>query len=125
MKQVASIIAIVFFLGVAAFATIFGSVRGIVHDPQHRPVQGAMVMLKSQTSDWAQSQYSNDKGEFEFSSVPIGTYTVTVSAQGFQQTQQSAIVQSDTSPVLHYQLAVASAKVTVAVSGTPVEATTD
>jgi hypothetical protein len=28
---------------VAAFATIFGSVRGVIHDPQHRPIQGAMV----------------------------------------------------------------------------------
>src|ERR1700734_916142 len=125
MKQFASLISIIFLLCVTAFATIFGSVRGIIHDPQHRPVQAAMVMLKSQTSDWAQSQDSNDKGEFEFSSVPIGSYTVTVSAQGFQQTQQIVTVQSDTSPVLHYQLAVASAKVTVAVSGTPVEATTD
>src|ERR1700734_2425572 len=125
MKQFASLISIIFLLCVTAFATIFGSVRGIIHDPQHRPVQAAMVMLKSQTSDWAQSQDSNDKGEFEFSSVPIGSYTVTVSAQGFQQTQQIVTVQSDTSPVLHYQLAVAGAKVTVAVSGTPVEATTD
>jgi hypothetical protein len=125
MKQVSSLILMILFWGTAAFATIFGSVRGIIHDPQHRPVQKAMVMLKSQTSDWSQSQDSNDKGEFEFSSVPIGSYTVTVSAQGFQQTQQSVTVQSDTSPVLHYQLAVESAKVTVAVSGTPVEATTD
>ncbi len=34
-------------VAVAASATIFGSVRGIVHDPQHRPVQGAMVMLRA------------------------------------------------------------------------------
>ena len=125
MRQVTGVIAVVFFLGAVAFATIFGSVRGIVHDPQHRPVQGAMVMLKAQNSDWTQSQNSNDRGEFEFTSVPIGNYTVTVSSPGFQQTQQSVIVQSDTSPVLHFQLAVAGGKETFAVSGTPVEATTD
>ena len=125
MRQVTGMIAVVFFLGAIAFATIFGSVRGVVHDPQHRPVQGAMVMLKAQNSDWMQSQNSNDRGEFEFTSVPIGSYTVTVSSPGFQQTQQSVIVQSDTSPVLHYQLAVAGGKETIAVSGTPVEATTD
>ncbi len=125
MRQVTGMIAVVFFLGAIAFATIFGSVRGVVHDPQHRPVQGAMVMLKAQNSDWMHSQNSNDRGEFEFTSVPIGSYTVTVSSPGFQQTQQSVIVQSDTSPVLHYQLAVAGGKETIAVSGTPVEATTD
>ena len=30
-----------------AMATIFGSVQGIVHDPQHRPVQNATVTLKA------------------------------------------------------------------------------
>jgi hypothetical protein len=82
-------------------ATIFGSVRGVVHDPQHRPIQGAQVTLKAQTSDWTQSQDCSVNGEFEFRSVPIGTYTVTVSSPGFRQTQQDVIVQSDTSPVLH------------------------
>jgi hypothetical protein len=124
MRQVASLAA-VFFLGAVALATIFGSVRGIVHDPQHRPIQGAHVTLKAQNSDWTQSQDSNDTGEFDFNSVPIGNYTVTVSSPSFQPTQQNVIVQSDTSPVLHFRLAVASVKETVAVSGTPVEATID
>jgi TonB dependent receptor/Carboxypeptidase regulatory-like domain/TonB-dependent Receptor Plug Domain len=110
---------------ITAFATIFGSVRGIIHDPQHRPVQGAMVMLRAQNSDWAQSQNSNGNGEFEFTSVPLGNYTVTVSSKGFQQTQQDVIVRSDTSPVAHFQLAVAGAKQTVAVTETAVEATTE
>ncbi len=28
-------------------ATIFGNIRGIVHDPQHRPIAGVEVTLKS------------------------------------------------------------------------------
>ena len=111
--------------GAPLWATIFGSVRGIVHDPQHRPIQGAHVTLKAQTSDWVQSQDSSDSGEFDFSSVPIGTYTVTVSSQGFLQVQQDVIVESDTSPVLHFKLAVAGTKENVIVSGTPVAAPTD
>src|SRR5271154_5901735 len=123
MRQVASLTAVVLFLSAAAFATIFGSVRGIVHDPQHRPVQGAHVTLKAQNSDWTQSQDCDDKGEFDFTSVPIGNYTVTVSLPSFQPTQQAVIVQSDTSPVLHFMLAVASVHETISVSGTAVEAT--
>ncbi len=125
MRQVANLTAVVLFLSAAAFASIFGSVRGIVHDPQHRPIQGAMVMLKAENSEWAKSMDSDSNGEFEFTSVPIGDYTITVTAPGFQQTRQSAVVQSDTSPVLHFPLAVAGARETVAVSGTPVEATID
>ena len=108
-----------------AFATIFGSVRGIIHDPQHRPIQGAQLTLKAQHSDWTQSQQSNDNGEFVFTSVPIGNYAVTVTSKGFQQLSQNVIVESDTSPVLHFQLAVAGAKENIVVSETPAVAPTD
>jgi hypothetical protein len=125
MRQIASLVAAILLLDAVAFATIFGSVRGVVHDPQHRPIQGAHLTLKSQSSDWARSQDSNDNGEFEFTSVPIGNYTVAVSSNGFQQVSQAVIVQSDTSPVLHFQLNVAGAKESVIVPETPVEGTTD
>jgi hypothetical protein len=125
MRQVASFTAVVLFLGTVALATIFGSVRGIVHDPQHRPIQGAQVTLKAQNSGWTTTLESDANGEFDFNSVPIGNYTVTVSLPSFQPTQQAVIVQSDTSPVLHFRLAVASVKETIAVSGTAVEATTE
>jgi hypothetical protein len=108
-----------------AFATIFGSVRGVVHDPQHRPIQGAHLTLKAQDSDWRQSQDSDENGEFVFTSVPIGNYTVAVSAKGFQQQSQFVLVESDTSPVLHLQLAIEGAKEIVTVSEIPVQATTD
>ncbi len=112
-------------LATAAYATIFGSVRGVVHDPQHRPIQGAHVTLKAQNSDWTQSHDSHDSGGFDFTSVPLGNYTVTVSSKGFQEMHQDVIVQSDTNPVLHFELSIAGAKETLAVSETPVEATTE
>jgi len=98
-----------------AYGSIFGSVRGVVHDPQHRPIRGAQVTLQAQNSAWTQTQESSDRGAFEFTSVPLGNYTVTVLSIGFQQMQQGAIVQSDTSPVLHFELTVAGAKETVIV----------
>jgi len=115
----------VLLFAVPAFGSIFGSVRGVVHDPQHRPVQGAHVTLKAQNSDWTQSQDSHDSGGFDFTSVPLGNYTVTVSSKGFQETRQDVIVQSDTNPVLHFELMIAGAKETVIVPETPVEATTE
>ncbi|HEV8047641.1 MAG TPA: TonB-dependent receptor [Terriglobales bacterium] len=125
MRRVASLTSVFFLLGATALATIFGSVRGVVHDPQHRPIQGAHITLKAQTSDWTQAEDCSDSGEFQFSSVPIGNYTVTVSSKGFQQMQQGVIVQSDTTPVLHFELAIAGAKESLTVSETPVEAPVD
>ena len=76
----------------AVFATIFGSVRGIVHDPQHRPIHGATITLKAKLSDWKQTQSTNDDGEFVFNAVPIGDYSVTVAADGFQNVEQNISV---------------------------------
>ena len=94
-------------LSTAATATIFGSVRGIIHDPQHRPVQGAMVMLRAKSSEWTANTATNANGEFQFNAVPIGDYSVTVANPGFTQTAQNVVVKSGTEPVLHFQLNVA------------------
>src|SRR5579863_8536895 len=125
MKQAVRLSGAISVLCALAFASIFGSVRGVVHDPQHRPIQGAHVILKAHHSDWTRSYDTRDNGEFEFTSVPLGDYTVTVSAKGFQPMQQDVVVQSDTSPVLHFGLVVAGARESVEVSENPVEATTE
>jgi len=108
-----------------AWASIFGTVQGIVHDPQHRPIQGARLTLNAQNSAFTRSAQTNANGEFVFTSVPIGNYTVTVSADGFQQASQDVIVQSDTSPVLHFPLAIAGVNESVVVPGTSGQVSTD
>ena len=109
----------------SAGATIFGSVRGIIHDPQHRPIQDAMVMLRAKSSDWAQITNSDANGEFEFSAVPIGEYSVSVASPGFVQTAQDVVVISGTQPVLHFQLQIAGRTENVTVSGAPEIVPTD
>ncbi len=106
-------------LAVTVSATIFGSVRGIIHDPQHRPIQGAMVMLKAKSSDWSKSGNSDANGNFEFNAVPVGDYSVIVASPGFVQGTQDVRVASGTEPVVHLQLRVAAANETVNVSAQP------
>jgi len=91
-----------------ARATVFGSVKGVVHDPQHRPIAGAQVTLKSRTSEWSRTAQSEQNGEFLIEAVPIGDYTVTVSAKGFDALRQAITVESGSSPVLHFPLNVAA-----------------
>ena len=102
-----------------------GSIRGIVHDPQHRPVENAMVMLRSTTSDWSASANTDASGQFSFNGISLGEYTVTVVASTFNQAVQNVRVNSGSQPVLHFPLSVATNKVTVNVSGTPEAAPTD
>src|SRR4029077_13493946 len=112
-------------LAVPLQATIFGTVRGGVHDSQHLPIPGATVTLKAQDSDWVQVQKANESGEFEFSAVPIGNYTVTVIVEGFQQQEQALLVRSDSSPVAHFELALAGVTQKTVVNGEAINAPTD
>jgi hypothetical protein len=90
-----------------ARATVFGNVRGVVHDPQHRPIVGASVQIKSASSDWSSSAITDGNGEFSFPAVAFGDYSVTASAAGFSSLQQSLTLASDTSSVLHFMLSIA------------------
>ena len=100
----------------AAQATVFGTIRGIVHDPQHRPIAGAQVMVKSATSSWSQETQTNSDGEFTFAAVAFGEYTVSAKASGFAELQQAVTLASDTSEVLHLQLSIASVSQTAVVT---------
>src|SRR6202140_892237 len=112
-------------LALTAFAVVVGSVRGVIHDPQHYPVQNAMVMIKAKSSDWSASTNSDANGKFAFNAVPLGEYVVTVAGLGFEQAQQDIAVLSGSEPVLHFGLNVAGAKEMINVSGSPAAAPTD
>ena len=100
-----------------AHATIFGRIQGIVHDPQHRPVAGASVKLEAITSDWSQTTQTDDNGEFLFTSVPVGDYKITVTQPKFDTAEQTVTVASNSSPILHFQLTIASVNQTTVVVG--------
>jgi hypothetical protein len=100
-----------------ASAAELTAVRGVVHDPQHRPIAGATVTLRAALSDFVVSEKTNSSGEFSSSAVPPGVYLVTVAQTGFSTTTQSITIASDASPVLHFELQVASIQQSVVVNG--------
>jgi hypothetical protein len=106
----------IFLTALTALASIFGSVQGLVHDPQHRPISGAQIFLKSKTSDLSKTLTSDDDGHFLIQSVPLGDYTITVSAPDFTKEQQDIELTSGTELRLHFVLNIATAKQTVTVS---------
>ncbi len=119
------LISAILLVPAAAFANEYGAVRGVIHDPQHRPIQNAMVMLKSKSSEWSKSVTTSDTGEFQINAVPLGDYTVSVASKGFAQTSQDVTVISGTVPVVHFQLKVGTASENLTVSATGAVAPTD
>lgn len=104
------------------FATIFGTVRGIVHDPQHRPVATASVMLKARNSDYVQTVATDAEGNFHFDAVPVGEYSVSVSFDGFAVQEQVVTVLSGTAPILHFELRLPTQAQSVEVQAGPAQA---
>jgi TonB dependent receptor/Carboxypeptidase regulatory-like domain/TonB-dependent Receptor Plug Domain len=95
---------------------ILGVVRGIVHDPQHRPIAGVSVVLKAQSSEYQQEMQTGQDGEFRFDVVPVGAYSVTVSQASFQPAVKVVTVLADSAPVLHFELKLAPVSQSVQVS---------
>ena len=102
----------------AAFSTIFSQLRGVAHDPQHRPIAGARVELKAVHSDLHLTTMTGLDGAFALPSIPLGEYTITVSEAGFATVRQTVTLASDTSPVLHIELPLGSVQETVSVETT-------
>ena len=112
----AFICALVMLLGaIPSPAGIFGTVRGVVHDPQHRPIEGAEVTLRARSSDWTRHAQTNADGEFTIEAVPAGEYTIRIEHPGFRAVEQAVGVVSGSAPILHFpmQLGAVAAKVEV------------
>jgi len=121
MQKVLRTFVVILLLGAATFGTVFGTVRGIVHDPQHRPVPGSEVVLKAESSDYTQKTETDANGEFHFDAVPLGAYTITVTDASFAGQEQRLTVLSGTAPILHFELHIApqSQSVTVSAEAAP------
>ena len=114
-------LALFVFCYATAYATTFGSVRGVVHDPQHRPLKDATVTLRARTSEWSTVTRTDARGEFQLNAVPIGEYSISASHEGFGETAQNVVVASNTQPVAHFQLPIAgrTESLTVSASSQP------
>src|SRR5271167_52384 len=76
-----------------AFAQSYlGGVRGLVQDPGKATIATAKVTLTNQGTNVARSELSNGLGEFVFSQVDPGTYSLTAESPGFKKVEQKGIV---------------------------------
>lgn len=86
------LLAVVLLGATPAVASTTGSISGVVTDASGGVVVGATVTaLETQTG--VKTEITTDsKGFYNFSSLPIGNYTVEVTASGFKTYRQTALV---------------------------------
>ena len=86
------------------YAALLGQVQGIVHDPSHRPIAEALIVLRAAHSDLSFTAKSNSEGAFSIPAVPPGIYTIEVSSDDFASMEQTITVSSSSSEILHFPL---------------------
>jgi len=114
-------------LGMAFAQTSSGTISGQVEDPSGLAVAGARVVLTNELTGDTRSATSDTAGQFVFTSVQPGRFTITAEAEGFKQVKKTGIelTASDrlSAGTLQLQVGTVSESVSVQAESTPVQTT--
>lgn len=94
MRAFITLIAIsaMLFVGIATRAQeVTATITGTVTDPSGAPVFGASVEARDVERGTTYPTRTNDSGVFNLPRLPVGTYEVKVTAQGFQSAKQPPV----------------------------------
>lgn len=60
-----------------------GTLRGTVRDESGQGENGAKVILKNEATGFLRTTFTHEDGSYVFTPLPVGSYTVSVEAEGF------------------------------------------
>ncbi len=69
-----------------------GSIKGVVHDQQNASIPNAQLTLQNESTGTQLHSVSLAGGDYSFSNLNPGVYTLTIEAQGFGKTVQQHLV---------------------------------
>ena len=69
-----------------------GALRGTISDPSGDAIQGSIVSIKGQATGNVRTVATTTAGLYQAVNLPVGEYTLTVSAPGFSTEQRTGIV---------------------------------
>src|ERR1041385_4532771 len=87
-----AVVALVAFASTIAAQVTGGAVTGTVLDPDGSAVVGATVSLKDKSRGLDFTTQTTGAGSYQFTNVPTGTYTMTVTATGFAESTGQVLV---------------------------------
>jgi len=103
---------------VFAQTTTTGDISGVVTDPTGAVVANASIVAKNLDTGSAQSAKSGGDGSYHVALLQPGSYSVTVTAPGFQSVSRKTTVTLGSDTAANFQLAVSSSQETIEVTGT-------
>src|SRR5215470_11590879 len=78
---------VIFLLLASTYAVadnVYATIRGVITDQTGAVVQGAQITATNTGTGVEYTTKSGDSGLYEFLQLPIGTYTVSITKQGFK-----------------------------------------
>jgi len=108
------------FIPCAQAQQTLGGITGAVTDNTGGALTDAEVMIVSEQTKLSRTQKTNASGTYDFVNLPIGTYRVTFTRQGFQtKTMPSIMVQADRTATVNATLDLGEVTTTIAVDENP------
>ena len=83
---------VVLLSGLVAWASITGSISGVVTDPSGAVVSGATITATNTQTGIVTKVTSDAKGFYNFPSLPIGTYNLEITLTGFRSYRKTGLV---------------------------------
>lgn len=90
--QRTGLLVVILLLGAAAWAQDTASLTGTVTDSSGAAVAGAQITLTNSLQGINNTATSNGSGDYVFASLPIGSYDLTVTSEGFKKYEAKGIV---------------------------------
>ena len=105
-----AVVAIVMIADGLVFAqSTFANLRGTVQDPSGAVIANAAVTATNSATGSVRKAETNSQGNYALTELPVGTYSVTVEHEGFQQLKQTGVMLNvATTVTLHLMLTVGS-----------------
>ena len=90
-----------------AFAQVTGSISGVVFDANAQPVEGAVVKISGDALPGGRTVTTAASGQYAFTLLQPGVYTIEVAKQGVGDSKRQAIVEVDKNSTIDLVLGLA------------------
>src|SRR5215469_3295523 len=127
LLRVALIAVALFIIQKPSEAAITGRIAGTVSDPTSAAIPGAIVTITNTAQGLQTKTAADEKGDYTFPSVPVGTYDILFEADGFRSEKRTGLVVDANAAIeqsMTLQLAQRSEEVTVTDTATDVHVET-
>ena len=119
-------IAVMYGVRPAVAQQTLGGITGTVVDPSGSAIPGVVVQATSDETKLVRTAKSNGAGSYALADLPIGTYTMTYTLDGFKTERiPGIVVQADRTMTLPVKLAVGATADSVTVNASPLLNATD